>query len=148
MTKGDEEKISFQRLSKDLLKSRMVDKSQKLKHVSPESQLLSILNDFSLNSQKFNQCLRKSVDLGREYSINTNSSDSSTFISCLNFAKVGNFTSRSNDKSVTIGSRAGLDVGHLLKSALAGGISCAFSAFLMHPVDTIKVIIISYLLVV
>lgn len=27
----------------------------------------------------------------------------------------------------------------VLKSALAGGISCAFSSFIMHPVDTIKV---------
>uniref|UniRef100_A0A1J3INC5 Uncharacterized protein n=1 Tax=Noccaea caerulescens TaxID=107243 RepID=A0A1J3INC5_NOCCA len=129
MTKGDEEQIRFQRLSKDLLKSRMADKSQTTKHVSPESLILSILNDLFLNSRKFDQCLRKSA--------NTNQ-DSSSLISSLNFAKVGNFTLKSNDKSVTIGSRAGLDVGHLLKSALAGGISCAFSAFLMHPVDTIK----------
>ncbi|CAH2060575.1 unnamed protein product [Thlaspi arvense] len=61
----------------------------------------------------------------------------------LKFAKVGNCNSRSNDTaslntSLTIGPRIGLDFGHLLKSALAGGISCAFSAFLMHPVDTVK----------
>ncbi|EOA27280.1 hypothetical protein CARUB_v10023399mg [Capsella rubella] len=43
---------------------------------------------------------------------------------------------RSN--SVIVRTRVGLDVGHLVKSALAGGISCAFSAFLMHPVDTVK----------
>lgn len=27
---------------------------------------------------------------------------------------------------------------NVLKSALAGGIACSFSAFVMHPVDTIK----------
>ncbi|CAN8284392.1 unnamed protein product [Cochlearia groenlandica] len=115
----------------------MADKSQRRIHVLHESILLSILNDLSSNSQKLDLCLRKS----------------------LNFAKVGDFTSRSNNTSPkgndfeTLGSasnvhmqnlkddtwtRVGLDVGHLLKSALAGGISCAFSAFLMHPVDTVK----------
>lgn len=28
----------------------------------------------------------------------------------------------------------------VLKTALAGGISCSFSTFLMHPIDTVKVI--------
>ncbi|VVB09067.1 unnamed protein product [Arabis nemorensis] len=96
----------------------MADKAIKRKHVSPESLLLSILNDFFVTSPK---------------KPNTNS-DASTFIK---FAKVARFTSRSNDTAPLVKS-AGLDVGHLLKSALAGGISCAFSAFLMHPVDTVK----------
>ncbi|CAE6011574.1 unnamed protein product [Arabidopsis arenosa] len=117
----------------------MVNKARKKKHVSPESLLLSILNDLFLNSQKLESCFRK-----------TTNSDARSFICSLNFAKVGNFTSRSieiaplindvvvKDNNFDTGTRVGLDVGHLLKSALAGGISCAFSAFLMHPVDTVK----------
>ncbi|EFH57040.1 binding protein [Arabidopsis lyrata subsp. lyrata] len=135
----NEEQITFQRLSTDPLKSTMVNKARKKKHVSPESLLLSILNDLFLNSQKLESCFRK-----------TTNSDACSFIGSLNFAKVGNFTSRSNETAPLIseavakgnnfdtGTRVGLDVGHLLKSALAGGISCAFSAFLMHPVDTVK----------
>ncbi|XP_006408753.2 S-adenosylmethionine mitochondrial carrier protein [Eutrema salsugineum] len=120
----------------------MADKSQKKKKVSPESRLVSLLNDLFVNSQNFDHYIRKNVYAGREYSIDTNS-DEYSFIGSLNFAKVGHFTSRSNDtaplkKSVKLSPRVGLDVGHLLKSALAGGISCAFSAFLMHPVDTVK----------
>nr|AAC14487.1 putative mitochondrial carrier protein [Arabidopsis thaliana] len=119
----------------------MVNKAPKRKHVSPESLLLSILNDLLfLNSQKLDSCFRRKSN-----------SDACSFIVSLNFAKVGNFTSRSNEiaplineavakgKNFDTGTRVGLDVGHLLKSALAGGISCAFSAFLMHPVDTVKV---------
>ncbi|CAA0372046.1 unnamed protein product [Arabidopsis thaliana] len=118
----------------------MVNKAPKRKHVSPESLLLSILNDLLfLNSQKLDSCFRRKSN-----------SDACSFIVSLNFAKVGNFTSRSNEiaplineavakgKNFDTGTRVGLDVGHLLKSALAGGISCAFSAFLMHPVDTVK----------
>ncbi|CAH8341887.1 unnamed protein product [Eruca vesicaria subsp. sativa] len=97
--------------------------STRAKKRKPESQVVSILNHLFVNTQYF-----KSVDTGREY---TNSDTSS-----LNFAKVGNFTSRS--PLIKSGPRVGLDIGHLLKSALAGGISCAFSAFLMHPVDTVK----------
>lgn len=33
-----------------------------------------------------------------------------------------------------------IPAGSVLKSALAGGLSCALSTALMHPVDTIKVI--------
>ncbi|ESQ50206.1 hypothetical protein EUTSA_v10002008mg [Eutrema salsugineum] len=142
MTEADEEQVSLQRLSIDRLESRMADKSQKKKKVSPESRLVSLLNDLFVNSQNFDHYIRKNVYAGREYSIDTNS-DEYSFIGSLNFAKVGHFTSRSNDtaplkKSVKLSPRVGLDVGHLLKSALAGGISCAFSAFLMHPVDTVK----------
>jgi hypothetical protein len=134
-------RVSFQGLSTDPLKSTMVNKAPKRKHVSPESLLLSILNDLLfLNSQKLDSCFRRKSN-----------SDACSFIVSLNFAKVGNFTSRSNEiaplineavakgKNFDTGTRVGLDVGHLLKSALAGGISCAFSAFLMHPVDTVKV---------
>lgn len=53
--------------------------------------------------------------------------------------KAYSFWDMCRSKSVIVRTRVGLDVGHLLKSALAGGISCAFSAFLMHPVDTVKV---------
>ncbi|KAG2308346.1 hypothetical protein Bca52824_028094 [Brassica carinata] len=90
-----------------------------------ESQVVSILNHLFVNTQYLYP------DTGRECWINTNSS--------LNFAKVGKFTSTSPPPLIKSGPRgAGLDIGHLLKSALAGGISCAFSAFLMHPVDTVK----------
>ncbi|EOA27281.1 hypothetical protein CARUB_v10023399mg [Capsella rubella] len=128
--------LAIQSSSKDPQKSRMVDKALSREHISHETLVLSILNDLFLYSQ--NPCLRK-----------TKNSDSCS----LNFAKVGTFTSRSNDiaplinkgnsfvtgsNSVIVRTRVGLDVGHLVKSALAGGISCAFSAFLMHPVDTVK----------
>lgn len=35
-----------------------------------------------------------------------------------------------------------IPAGSVLKSALAGGLSCAFSCAMMHPVDTIKVILL------
>lgn len=82
----NEEQSSFQGLSTAPLKSTMVNKARKKKHVSPESLLLSILNDLFLNSQKLESCFRK-----------TTNSDARSFISSLNFAKVGNFTSRSNE---------------------------------------------------
>lgn len=78
----NEEQIRFQGLSRDPQKSRMVDKALRRKHVSTDSLLLSILNDLFLNSQKLDPCLR-----------NTTNSD----VCSLNFAKVGSFTSRSND---------------------------------------------------
>ncbi|KAL1210238.1 putative S-adenosylmethionine carrier 2 [Cardamine amara subsp. amara] len=139
MTDFSEEEIIFQRLSSDPLKSRMKNKALRKKQVSPESLLLSILNDLFLNSQNLDPYLPK-----------TTNSDASRFIGRLNFAKVGNFTSRTNEAvakgndfntrsiSVIIEARVGLDVKNLLKTALAGGISCSFSAFLMHPVDTVK----------
>lgn len=82
----NEEQIRFQGLSRDPQKSRMVDKALRRKHVSTDSLLLSILNDLFLNSQKLDPCLR-----------NTTNSDVCSFIGSLNFAKVGSFTSRSND---------------------------------------------------
>ncbi|XP_010547912.1 PREDICTED: S-adenosylmethionine mitochondrial carrier protein [Tarenaya hassleriana] len=45
---------------------------------------------------------------------------------------------KSESTAPLVSPKSGLDAGNLFKSALAGGISCAFSAFLMHPVDTIK----------
>ncbi|XVE68957.1 hypothetical protein DITRI_Ditri09bG0111800 [Diplodiscus trichospermus] len=39
---------------------------------------------------------------------------------------------------VAVAPLAEIHAGSVLKSALAGGLSCAFSAFIMHPVDTIK----------
>ncbi|KAF2565900.1 hypothetical protein F2Q68_00027504 [Brassica cretica] len=113
---NEEEEFS---VSVDPRRSRMAKKRE------PESQVVSILNHLFVKYP----CLhhKSVVDTGRECT------DSDTSCS-LNFAKVGNFTSRS-PPSIKSG---GLDIGHLLKSALAGGISCAFSAFLMHPVDTVK----------
>ncbi|CAG7907272.1 unnamed protein product [Brassica rapa] len=109
----EEEEFS---VSVDPRRSRPGKKKKKRK---PESQVVSILNHLFVKYP----CLNKSVvDTGRECS------DSDTSCS-LSFAKVGNFTSRSPPS---------IKSGHLLKSALAGGISCAFSAFLMHPVDTVK----------
>lgn len=104
----------------------MVDKAPTFKHVTPESLLVSILNDLFV------------ISSNGHWEETTNSS----FIGSLKFAKVGRFTSKTAPltKSVTLVPRVGLDFGHLLKSALAGGVSCAFSAFLMHPLDTVKVI--------
>lgn len=118
---NEEEEFS---VSVDPRRSRMAKKRE------PESQVVSILNHLFVKYP----CLhhKSVVDTGRECT------DSDTSCS-LNFAKVGNFTSRS-PPSIKSG---GLDIGHLLKSALAGGISCAFSAFLMHPVDTVKVRLIN-----
>lgn len=86
MTDFNEEAISFQDLFSDPLKSRMKDKALRKKQVSPESLLLSILNDLFLNSQKLEPCLGKTTNL-----------DASRVIGRLNFAKVGNFTSRTNE---------------------------------------------------
>lgn len=36
-----------------------------------------------------------------------------------------------------------IPAGNVLKSALAGGLSCALSTALMHPVDTVKVFLFS-----
>lgn len=104
-------------------------RSRKAKKRKLESQVVSILNHLFVNTQYLYP------HTGRDCSIDTNSSDTSC---SLNFAKIGKFTSRSPPPPL-IKSGAGLDIGHLVKSALAGGISCAFSAFLMHPVDTVKV---------
>ncbi|KAF8080855.1 hypothetical protein N665_0919s0017 [Sinapis alba] len=88
-----------------------VDPTRSAKKRKPESQVVSILNHLFVNTQ---------------------------YPCSLNFAKVGKITSKSPPLIKSDPRGVGLDIGHLLKSALAGGISCAFSAFLMHPVDTVK----------
>lgn len=40
-----------------------------------------------------------------------------------------------------------IPAGSVLKSALAGGLSCALSCALMHPVDTIKVRALAFLFI-
>lgn len=88
MTKFNvEEEISnFQGLSVDPLKSRMEKKSPKRNHVSPESLILSILNVLFQNPQN----PKTIVYAGHCEPTNSDACS-------LKFAKVGSFTSRSNE---------------------------------------------------
>lgn len=39
-----------------------------------------------------------------------------------------------------------ISTGNVLKSALAGGLACALSTSIMHPIDTMKVTVSTYLI--